>query len=346
MKKIILRDEQQYVDVEQFNSYELTNCIAFEMAIRNKNVLDLLEYINSFVQELLITQSFEEMGLQNHYDFSKLDEYQKILLNDYYIITIGYDNWLEFYNFTKFYIKNSKFLYTSHECIDPYYAQGKLFLNDVIKEGAYICTETTDFNKCLYDDLANNTIREGFKIQNFRKYLPENPLLNHNITPIFSRPTLKVPNNKSKEVNLEKFNLNLPLNELLEYIKLLKKHFEESHEIIQTPIEILGKKLNKIDHEICITRPRGAKECFDMRQHMSTQIKFADMFYIYDALNVGMSKSLIQMKLSYYYESKGEKLSLFDQKTIIKYHNIAKEYIDNLKYRELVLGFSHDTISE
>jgi hypothetical protein len=76
MKEYISRHEKQYIDIEDFKDYELTNCISFEMAIRNKEALRLAtditllqfysisNYINLFIEnQHSIIQTSEVTGL-------------------------------------------------------------------------------------------------------------------------------------------------------------------------------------------------------------------------------------------------------------------------------------------
>ena len=43
------RDDNIYKEIEAFNDYEFTNCIAFEMAIRNKEVKSFYQKQNCLV---------------------------------------------------------------------------------------------------------------------------------------------------------------------------------------------------------------------------------------------------------------------------------------------------------
>lgn len=43
-----LRTDSRYKRIEKFNSYELTHCIIFEMATRNKNVKELIKDITKY----------------------------------------------------------------------------------------------------------------------------------------------------------------------------------------------------------------------------------------------------------------------------------------------------------
>jgi hypothetical protein len=362
MKNIIKRDDLQYIEIENFEDYELTSCIAFEMAIRNKDALTHLEILNSIIvgnvilDELKTDKTNKITAVSKDRDnneygedisipinLEKWNESQEILRNDFFIFAMGTEYWLKFYNFSKYYVKDSTFNYISENPnTEPYFLDNKLFLNDEIKDGVYIYTETTDIKYSLYRDLLKGKIKEGFPIKNINKYIKSNHQLTHSISNSFKRPRLVLPDNISKEVDLKNLNLNLPIDELTSYIKKIKNLYNISPEVFKTPIEFLDEKLLKVEEEIIISRPKGKKEKIKLRNHISNKLKFADMFYIYDAVTIGMSKSKIQIELTYYWNEKANKDTLFDQKTITKYYQIAKEYIDKLKYKELITGFTYE----
>ena len=45
MDRLPQRDDLIYKEIEEFQDYELTNCIAYEMAIRNEDIKKLLHEI-------------------------------------------------------------------------------------------------------------------------------------------------------------------------------------------------------------------------------------------------------------------------------------------------------------
>lgn len=49
----IFRDDKRYIEIENIKEYELTNCISFEMAIRNKNV-------QKSILELIAIKNFDD----------------------------------------------------------------------------------------------------------------------------------------------------------------------------------------------------------------------------------------------------------------------------------------------
>ena len=56
MDKLPQRDDLIYKEIEEFQDYELTNCIAYEMAIRNKDAakkIAILKRINNLKNKII-----------------------------------------------------------------------------------------------------------------------------------------------------------------------------------------------------------------------------------------------------------------------------------------------------
>ena len=145
----------------------------------------------------------------------------------------------------------------------------------------------------------------------------------------YSRPKMTIKN-ISKVTKLE-INLSLPKKDLLDYISKIKDEVDEK---IKSPAETLGVKLEKADNLICDSKGK----CFDSRKTLSKQEKVADMFYIYDCLELGMTQRKIQNEVYNYYANKGKEDRTLDAGTLRKYRSIAIDYIDNMKYKELITG--------
>lgn len=134
------RDMPQYVEVENFNRYELTNNICFEMAIRNYFVKDIILVLNDYFRDddneaipydedediffkyrlLRINMKFSKFFDRNYsfddiediaYDSSKIKIILKEILHEiYYLNEIeGNENWLEFYSFMPMYNNKNAF---------------------------------------------------------------------------------------------------------------------------------------------------------------------------------------------------------------------------------------------
>lgn len=98
--KILPRDHDKYTEIDNFEIYELTPCIAYEMAIRNQDVLDIYkkyEKISNMMLEekylykryiaehdLTFDEKYEYTIMQKHRTYSKLiDADYKIFIDDY-----------------------------------------------------------------------------------------------------------------------------------------------------------------------------------------------------------------------------------------------------------------------
>ena len=124
----------------------------------------------------------------------------------------------------------------------------------------------------------------------------------------------------------QKDNVSTFAEELIKYIKHVRNEFLKDHKIIKTPSEILGENINiSVD---LITRDKNK----------TMQEKFADMMFIYDALKIKMKKNIIQRSILNYYNDKYKDKFIpnMDYSTITNYSKIAINYIDNLKYKELI----------
>ena len=178
----------------------------------------------------------------------------------------------------------------------------------------------------------NSDLENGVQ-QDISEYLKTAKDIQHNIKPSFSRPQLQIPSDKSKIINTE-LNLSLNDDELMAYIKHIKQTFKKNHEIIKTPLEVLGHKIYKSTSKVSYTKSRGKKINVDANKYLTFQKKIANMLYIYDAYKIGMKQKDIQIELTYYFDK-----YTFDIATIFELNAIAKEYIDNLKYKEFISGF-------
>lgn len=295
--EIIKRDDAVYKEIENFEDYELTNNVAYEMMIRNN------EFIKDRLKLLLTNQVFH---LKYGDDYtSMMVELAKISgLNDILEDT----NNLTSFNPSSF---------------------NKLCEDMIEKWGIYLDEIINGHKSEIY-----LTSHNFFKVNNEYKLTEHITDLKEDITShydfISSRPSIEIKN-ISKVVEL-KLNLSLPKDELIAIISKIKDEADVGN--IKTPMELLGTELKKADNLICDTKGK----CFDAREILSKQQKLADMFYIYDCLKVGMSQRKIQNEVYNYYADKGIETKTLDQKTLKRYKEIAIDYIDNMRYKELVTG--------
>ena len=64
--KILPRNHKQYKEIENFKTYELTPCIAYEMAIRNQDVKDLLKKYDKILSMMLEDKYLYKRHIAQH----------------------------------------------------------------------------------------------------------------------------------------------------------------------------------------------------------------------------------------------------------------------------------------
>ena len=246
---LLNRSHRQYTEIDEFKNYELINCVAYEMAVRNSDILVLTLLCNVLSTNIFLSKKLKKFiyNNKNRFDFlnnkKNIFEYeyeyemkiQKKLEEDYFFYTESHDQWIFCYNFSPVYNKNTK----------------------------YFSQNTNDFEYSAhwsYDKyLFNRRVYNGFVVESSLGYIP--PLkaekidkldvesidykfhkVNLTIEPCFSRPRLQSLNKSSRIVSLDMINLSLPEKELCEYIKHLKTEFTKNHSIIKTPYDIINNK--------------------------------------------------------------------------------------------------------
>ncbi|WP_418187043.1 hypothetical protein [Aliarcobacter lanthieri] len=90
------RNNQEYLRIEKYEDYEFTHCIAYEMAIRNKEVIiltKLLENLNILNKELFLNQNFFDSNIEevNSYVMSELI-YLEIVFDNFSLLLNQYEN--------------------------------------------------------------------------------------------------------------------------------------------------------------------------------------------------------------------------------------------------------------
>ncbi len=244
----IERSDQRYTDIDDFKKYELTSCISFEMAMRNKHVkagiieiLKLKNYSLAYKEKEIKHIEFKNSSVQsNIYSIFEIEEFEDYMLllhttylsNKYYINinnifdilnTEDIDFFLKYYKFDNY----VNFIDTAHmnKKIFKITSQSPIFLNSLLQyQYNYSVNELYWMQNFTEEPLSKPyTYRLKDYIDNPTEYRGTTFL-----TPNFSRPILEVPLDSSDTVNVLNINLNLPLNEIQEYIKSIYESFHEN----------------------------------------------------------------------------------------------------------------------
>jgi len=283
------RNLKQYRDVENFEDFELTNCIAYEFAIRVDEVIESIK--NNFNED-----------------------------NDYIFRTygIGGEYWINYHFFTdvfEYILEDDETIYTES-------------FGTVFQPGKYKI-QKQDRNE---DGDLEQTIRtDGMHIHTLI-YDGSSFADKQSISPIYKRPHMyPVLIDRNIDFNI---NMNLPLEEIQAFIAHVYNYQKKNRNILASPFELLGGKISEADD--IVKNTKQGDPTHNARLILKTQHKIANTLFIYDAYKLGWTKKKIENELNHYYYDKKD--SQFDGKTINKYLDIAKEYIENLKYKELIEG--------
>lgn len=323
MSKVPKRNDPIYKEIESFEDYELTQCVAYEMAIRNDYNINLVNEIVSYfnihkdkIFNLIKKTNSKELNRTN-YDYSK--EYKAIhkLMSKLELITL--------------------YIYHGQAEYDYSISFGKDF-NNIVKK---IRIHEDKLNVC-YSEIVNQTEiieRDGYRI--CTEIYEHKSSYSGGITveECFKRPPIQFDTFKSIKAQTN-IDITKPLDEIVAYISHIKQDMEFNSDILKAPIEYINQTLLRADDisKMCTVNKNGKEFCFDGRKGITRTQRLADMFFIYDMVKNGYKELRIRTAISEYYESEYNKTTDISDATFRKYRDIAKDYIDNERYKELVTG--------
>lgn len=342
-----------YKEIESFEDYEYSNCIAYEMAIRNDEVKRFIKMRNNFILDMDIDIDGEEINNSNELDLiNKLEKHY----------LIGIDICSNIRKIYSKYLKENK----DYDAIDAFYSNIEKY-EFSFDRGCYDAKKVHLNSR----ELAG-TFDKGILLLDFKKD-EENATIEDKDFLYFKRPRLLVPKDINKEIFL-RLNFNLPKEELAAYILKIKDEFDKDNSIIKSPLELLGKKLDKANKVKSKSLPKDKNK---RKKAMANAFYVYDMYKILeqeysikiDNLKVERDTQIKNIKLSKNYdrqekesmiqEIKEEYNYLLEQysKTSIKteinlqsglsiddierYKALMNKYIDELKYKELITGISN-----
>jgi len=303
------RGDKQYTDVENFKKYELTHCMAYEMAIRNDEVINTIkaftkgymeEYTNKYKRIPLSTldypnsialhgqklMSFMISPLQLHLEYHFFNDINKIISN----IKLESDDGVLF-------DEGLKFLYSPSE--------PREYNNKFNKDNFNYTTQLKVTKYCiLYTSHRYDTVEKWSTI------------VERSLKPIYSRP-LSIDEGEAK-FKMVKLNMALPSKELEDFIKKAKEEYDSNQNNFQSIEELLS----------------GISEKENIKL---PQKRYADLLFCYDCHKLGYTQAKIQSKIDRYYEDKDPSSTTIAINTIKKYIKTAKQFIDDEKYKHLVI---------
>jgi len=363
------RGAKQYKEIEQFADYELTQCVAYEFAIRNqkykKQVDEVVAYYNEHKQliDMYIDEKYNVEDFDNGL-FKAASEKHSALVRQIEAIEVipfdGYDYEVgfrhqeifgkEFYEIidqlTKQCEPNETTLQKKNEVelvhqsdLDEIYIYKRQE-----RQGYNIVTAVSASDQNAFVPFDSDEPKDIETIGEFYEYLHSEDSDIMGIMPEiiieekFKRPLVRIDNLKSMTAKIE-LDLNRPLDELVAYITHIKQDIDKNKKVLKAPIELFGEELQRADDlsRMCTETKNGKEICFDGRKGITRTQKLADMFFIYDAVKQGAKAIDIDYALYDYYKPPNNERGVND-KTFRKYRDIAIDYIENERYKELITG--------
>lgn len=309
--KLPRRDDDEYQIISSYEPYELTHCISYEMAIRNKDVKILLEKIKTltlltrdlfkvdmlhkndsalfYIMEIeeqreKILESLNTLNIKLNIDFESsslteiqselfrlIAEYTVLLEEDYYMIYDRKDIVPEG--------MEEVFKEPNHHETDIELNQ---YMDKAIKESIRHAYDTSP----RYKD--NFTFKDGYSIYQ-ASYEDSNE---YDINKIF--PNFKQPMKQFNQTQVA-FNMSLPKDEIISYISKIKDDYDNKETSYKTLNQLLYEEDTRTEEKL---------------EH-NQQNRYADDFFIYDYYtqsgeNHEKKLEIIQKKLSQYHGMKIE----------------------------------------
>lgn len=380
MKKI-KRDDAIYLEIESFADYELTQCIAYEMAVRNKQNLlqvdNVIKFYHAHKDNLIEDYfDFDKNGNPTDFHHGTLTELAEMVNSLEFIpyldaticgVNDSMEDW-EYFVHNHLYFRDKRIDKVIYEIIDNVLSIGL----DHEKRG--ISSEEVKLSFINDDELVfleKTDFRDGYTINSFISEPSEHALIPIDLNDEESERVVVgsveefINHFNSGEAECANYGTRITTNFKRPKLKLSFSYKILSHKIeidlnrptneIIALIEHIKKDLDlhkntfKIPIELLGWKVQRADniicnkdgKCFDGREILSKQQKLTDMFFIYDCLNIGMTQRQIQNEIFNYYADKGIETKTMDAKTLKKYKEIAFDYINNGRYEELITGVKH-----
>lgn len=286
--ELVPRSHDDYTMIDKFEKYEFTHCITYELARRNsyvENSLNLLfELFSHFNQCIVPILSIYEKAVKIDDDdiLKEINDAENIykeifrdLLNKYNIH--GFADHFENLNFENIKEKISYLVENiTQKLYDQYYiiyqpepGCSSSDFNEIYSSLTYLERDEalTEYINNLYE---NGIVDDDGYRYNYadNKYFTVYQSIDKN-QKNFSFSTI-YPNFRTAMRDFTDtkivLNLNLPIDEINDYVEKIKKDYDSKNSIIKTPRQLLEEKLEINDHDVGIKNSE----------------KWADLFFIYD----------------------------------------------------------------
>ncbi|MDY0321295.1 MAG: hypothetical protein RBR23_06115 [Arcobacteraceae bacterium] len=337
------RNNKAYEDIENFKDYEFTNCLAFELAIRNKDVskglfelLKIYKVLDMEPQEIIFSNKYIEQQIFTELAFKSYNDYLEFI----HSIFLTYKYKIDLKKTIDYFIRDYNNLF---HLIKPTVGFNKI-LNDISKFEAKPDFLNYLSMKCYYKSSSSESSNTYSYDYDDVNAIFKNSKAEHFIVQKLSRPKLTEPKNLNTNVHIMDVNLNLPIDELKSYIEDIYNYFHKTkgaecpyilnsfglansiynYKLIPYHIDLIYEENSFYNHQHI---PRiSLNELLDKHEitnHIDNEINiskrlskqdWADCFFIYDYYknnNIGINEGarILEEYFNYYYYVKVESTS-------------------------------------
>jgi len=343
------RFDDTYKGIEQFKDYELTQCIAYEMAKRNPQVREMVKEATRLC--IFKPEEVSQEWADKFNNVTSEEEMNRVLL-EYICAKPDRQRRLEAAVALDKKIKELSFFSFPPEVgveldamiTNPYFRQS-MNIGSQLSMAQNSPSIDVKSIKDMYNDDGTVKTKTGAVIEYAKLF------------PAFHRQQPTIPPSASKELYL-RINLALPEEDLTAFIRELKKAYEKGKgEVfrVPTPLDMavgIDKEIFNIQIKM---KKRGAKANLDMPEKARQEV-YTDLLFLYDVFQ------------SQAFKKKGERLEYFKSEIIdyyatkvMKYHgkkdidefsdyiatpndqtirrllDVMRSYIDDFGYKKLLV---------
>ena len=319
----VKRSDTRYKEVEAFKDYELTQCIAYEMAVRNPDMR-------------AITEKFKKESEFNHFDEpwlkrleqSKSAEEEKAILVEF-INKVPQRREKIVQQFKEEDEAKKRFFFSVPTNLKISF--GNLANNSAYNNRVQTNSQREQIQKSSM--VNDERLKSNFDDDGTAKTVKGAVIDYSKLFPKFSRPLPIIPDDVNKEIDLH-INLALPAKDILAYVETIKRSYDKSSGTVFQTASPLAEA-QQIDKEIFTIqikmKKKGSKATFDVPEKSQQEV-YADLLFLYDVFTDETFAKKSQ-KMNYFHEEMQD----YYASKVARYNGIKD--IDEVRYD---IGTPHD----
>lgn len=184
----------------------------------------------------------------------------------------------------------------------------------------------------LQDDFFTEDDRK--KIKEYYKNLNYKDYHHLNYLTLITKEFPQSPKDGLERNIFAELDLTKPLEELVEFVTMLKKDYDKDPTSISNFHRLIGMELK--DHKCSL----DACEIYKHKNPKPLSGRLMDVLFIYDCGVAGLDDSYIMGEINrYWHDVKNIHREEITKDTLQKYRKFAKDYIDNQEYKNFIRGY-------